>query len=71
MDITKGIKTSELWVVVALVLSNFFGFDVGADETNQIKEMIAQAHGNTELVYLGIAYVLGRSWIKGKEIEKK
>jgi len=68
INLSRGTKSSEFVVVAALILSNFFGLDMNADN---IKDIIAQAHGNEELIYLGIAYVIGRSWIKSKEAEKQ
>lgn len=80
--LSKGIKTSELWVVLLLVGSQFLnstGVDVSlvTDGVMTAQEQVAEiarqlqaetgAEGN-QTVWLAIAYVVGRMLLKWREL---
>ncbi len=80
--LTKGIKTSELWVVLLLIGSQFLnhsGVDVSlvtdgvATAQEQVAEIARQLQeqtgaGANPTGWLAIAYVVGRVLLKWREI---
>ena len=69
--ITPGHKTTEIYVVVAVLLPwicQQFGINVGTitDNAEQLRQAIEAAHGGSDMpVWVAMAYVIGRNVLKG------
>jgi len=69
--ITPGHKTTELYVVAAVLLpwiANQFGIDASVITNNadELRQAIEAAHGGSDMpVWVAIAYVIGRNVLKG------
>ena len=76
--IKKGVKTSELWVVVLFIISQGMQ-SVGVDPatTNaQVVELAKQLHAQVggatgSTLWLAVAYVVGRQLLKWRELGLK
>lgn len=74
--ISKGFKTSELYVVLIVVVPWVlaqFGIDMGSVDTDaqSINDTIEMIHTNSDLpVWLAMAYVVGRKVLKWFEVKK-
>ena len=82
--LTKGVTTSELWVVLILIAAQFFeitGSDMSividgvvsaqdqvAELAKQLKEQAGT--GNVTSTWVAMAYVVGRALLKWREIGK-
>lgn len=69
-QITKGYKTSELYVVAAVLvpwICQQFGIDAGMviDNADQLRQAVAAAHRGSDMpVWVAMAYVVGRQLLK-------
>lgn len=75
--ITKGLKTSELWVVL-MVLASQYAQSIGIDLTTaqgQVADLTRQIHeqagGGDQTLWLAVAYVVGRQLLKWRELGVK
>lgn len=76
--ITKGFKTSELWVVLLLIASQYaqnIGIDLNTVQ-GQVAELAKQIQaqagdGSDGTMWLAVAYVVGRQLLKWRELGVK
>lgn len=67
---TKGAKTSEFYVVLAVLLPwicQQFGIDYGTvtQSADELRQAIEAAHGGSDMpVWVAMAYVVGRKALK-------
>lgn len=82
--LTKGIKASELWVLLLLIASQYFevtgdqaaivvdGVSSAQDQVAELAKQIKEKYqmGGVTPTWVALAYVVGRTMLKWRELGK-